>query len=72
MTDKQAAAAEKVFRDADKKEAWSESVHRRQAVLQKTADLRALRLEKEAADRLAQADKPKKPARKRATRRAAV
>lgn len=72
MTDKNAAAAEKVFRDADKKEAWSESIHRRKAVLQKTADLRALRLEKEEADRIEQASKPKKPARKRATKRATV
>jgi len=70
MTDKQAAAAEKVFRDADKKEAWSEAVHRRQAVLQKTANLRALRLEKEAADRLEQAAMPKKPARRKPARRA--
>jgi hypothetical protein len=49
----------------DKKKALSEADKLKQATLKKTAKLRAQRLEKEAAERIADEAKPKKPARKR-------
>jgi len=49
----------------DKKAALSEAEKLRKATLKKTEKLRALRLEKEAVERAEEANKPKKPARKR-------
>lgn len=65
MTEKGTAAERKFFRDMDKKAALSEAEKLRKATLKKTAKLRALRLEKETAERAAEAENPKKPARKR-------
>lgn len=65
MNQKKTAAELKLFRTADKKAALSEAEKQRQATLNKTAKLRALRLEKEAAERAEEAANPKKPAKKR-------
>lgn len=60
MSKKEIDARLKLVRDQDKKAASSEATQRRDAVLRKTDKLRSLRLEKEAAERLENKDKPAK------------
>ena len=69
MINKVSAAENKVFRAMDKKAALSEAEKLRKATLKKTEKLRALRLEKEAIERAEEVKKPKKPARKRPTKK---
>jgi len=58
-------AERKVFRDMDKKKALSEAEKLKAATLKKTAKLRALRLEKEAAERAEAEANPISPKKKR-------
>lgn len=64
MSSDMTKAEQKFFRAMDKKAALSEVEKLRKATLAKTKKLRELRLAKEEADKLLEADKPKKPKRK--------
>ena len=64
MSSDKTKVEQKLFRAMDKKAALSEAETLRKATLAKTKKLRELRLAKEEADRVLEAEKPKKPKRK--------
>lgn len=63
MTESKPAYMDKFRRESERKSAREDEQKRREATLAKTARLKALRLAKEAADRLAEEDSPKKKTR---------